>query len=202
MVKRIGVDHELACALWATHNCDARHLAVKIVDPARLTLAELDSWARDDRVQPVTNYVAYVAVERPDAHELARIWLADPPGPVRALGWKLVGSMALCDVATADAWFLARLATIEQTIHTAPNIERVPMNGAVIAIGCRNEALRALATAAAKRSGAVDVDHGDTSCETVEAAPRIDKCWAHSTAKGFASPAAHERARELIRTRC
>src|SRR2546422_323984 len=37
LYKRIGVDHELACALWDTGNFDARNLAYKIVDPQRLT---------------------------------------------------------------------------------------------------------------------------------------------------------------------
>ncbi len=33
LLKRIGVDHELALALWDTGNFDARNLAVKIADP-------------------------------------------------------------------------------------------------------------------------------------------------------------------------
>lgn len=202
LMKRIVVDHELARELWATANFDARNLAVKILEPARLSFAELDQWARDTDVQMVTGYVAHVAVERPDVHDFAASWLAEPPGHVRAMGWKLVGAMAMCDVATADDWFAAHLITIEQAIHTVLNVERGPMNSALIAIGCRNDALRVVATAAAKRIGGVEIDHGDTACETVEAAPRIDKSWAHSTSKGFASPAAHERSRESMRRRC
>jgi hypothetical protein len=76
------------------------------------------------------------------------------------------------------------------------------MNMAVIQIGCRNAALRKAATAAARRIGKVVVDHGDTACKTPDAAAYIDKAWAHSTSKGFASPAAHERSREPMRTRC
>ena len=46
LMKRIDVDHELALALWDTRNFDARNLAVKIVDPARMTSADLDRWGR------------------------------------------------------------------------------------------------------------------------------------------------------------
>ena len=56
--------------------------------------------------------------------------------------------------------------------------------------------------AAAKRIGKFEVDHGDTACKTPDSAQYIDKSWTHSTSKGFASPAAHERARESMRTRC
>ena len=45
MLKRIGVDHELALALWDTGNFDARNLAVKIADPSRMSSSDLDRWA-------------------------------------------------------------------------------------------------------------------------------------------------------------
>jgi hypothetical protein len=48
----------------------------------------------------------------------------------------------------------------------------------------------------------VTVDHGDTACKTPDAAEYIEKTWAHATAKGFESPAAQERSRESMRTRC
>jgi hypothetical protein len=76
------------------------------------------------------------------------------------------------------------------------------MNRALIAIGCRSPGLRKLADAAAKRIGKVEIDHGDTACKTPDAAEYIERTWAHSTAKGFPSPAAHERSREPMRTRC
>jgi hypothetical protein len=76
------------------------------------------------------------------------------------------------------------------------------MNSALIQIGCRSVALRKAALAAAKRIGKVEVDYGDTACETPDAAEKIEKAWAHSTSKGFTSPAEHERSRESMRTRC
>ena len=96
----------------------------------------------------------------------------------------------------------ATVGEIEKTIHTMPSAQRDSMNHAVIAIGCRDASLRKAAAAAARRIGKVEVDHGDTACKTPDAAQYIDKSWAHSTSKKFESPAAHERSRESMRTRC
>src|SRR6185295_2893194 len=116
--------------------------------------------------------------------------------------WSLVGAMAMRDEETPDAWFTERLAEIEKSIQASPNLEREAMLHALIAIGCRSTALRRSVTAAAKRIGKVEIDHGDTACKTPEAAPTLEKAWAHAASKGFESPAAQERTREPMRTRC
>ncbi len=202
LMKRIGVDHELGLALWETGNFDARNLAVKIVDPARMSPVDLDRWAAAPYAPMCAAYVAYVAVEGPHARAKADQWLASSSESLRCAAWRLVGAMAMCDQATPDAWFADRLSEIERSIHAAPNEQRDAMNQAVIAIGCRSAALRKSATAAAQRIGAVDVDHGDTACTTPDAAEHIDRAWARSAPKGFASPAAQERTRESMRRRC
>jgi 3-methyladenine DNA glycosylase AlkD len=202
LVKRIGVDHELALALWNTGNFDARNLAFKVADPAAISSTDLDRWASEPYARMFGGYVAYLAVEGPHARVKADKWLAAANETRRCTGWMLVGALAMCDEATPDAWFAARLAEIEGSIHSAPNAERYAMNQAVIAIGCRNASLRKAAEGAAKRIGRVEVDHGDTSCKTPDAAQTIAKSWEYSKSKGFASPAAQERSREPMRTRC
>jgi hypothetical protein len=57
------------------------------------------------------------------------------------------------------------------------------MNQAVIGIGVRNDALRRLAVAAAKRIGKVEVDHGETGCKTPDAAAYIEKTVAYRKQK-------------------
>jgi 3-methyladenine DNA glycosylase AlkD len=200
--KKIRVDHDLALRLWDTGNFDARNLAFKVVDPARMTPADLDRWARETPVRMVSGYVSMVAAEGPHGLSTAERWLASREEGLRCAGWGLVGQLALRDEAIPDAWFSARLAEVRDTVHDAPNAERYAMNGALISIGLRGAALRKSALAAAKRIGPVEVDHGDTSCKTPDAAASIEKAWAWSTSKGFASPAAHERTRESGRTRC
>ncbi len=203
LTKRIKIDHELALALWDTGNLDARNLAVKIVEPARLTSAELDRWARDGSARHVSGgYAAMLAAETPHGIAKADKWLGSKDTRLRVAGWTLLAQLAQRDEATPDAFFATRLAEIERTIHAAPSPEREVMNLAVISIGLRSAGLRKTALVTAKRIGKVDVDHGDTACQTSDAAESIHETWAHSTAKGFDSPAAHERSRERPRRPC
>ena len=203
LTKRIDVDHPLACSLWETGNLDARNLAVKIVDPGQLTSADLDRWAHAESVRQVCGgYCAMLAAETPFGAVKAVQWLAAADVAARVAGWTLLAQLALRDEAATDAEFLARLGQIERTIHAAPNPEREVMNLAIISLGCRSPTLRDAAVAAAQRIGNVKIDHGDTACKTPAAAEYIRKTWAHSTAKGFATPAAHERTRDWPRRRC
>ena len=203
LLKRIGVDHALALALWDTGNYDARNLALKVADPATMTSAELDRWARESSMASMCgSYVAVIAEEGPFGVAKASEWSDSTHSGERATGWMLIGCLASRNTTLPDVWFEKRLGVIERTIHAAPNMEREAMNRTVIVIGCRNAALRTAALSAAKRIGPVDIDHGDTSCETPDAAGHIAKAWAHSTSKGFASPAAHERTRKSLRLRC
>lgn len=202
MMKRIGVDQELALALWDTGNFDACNLAVKIADPARMSPKDLDRWAKAPIVRMCSGYLANLAAEGPHGRSRSEAWLAAKDEPRRCAGWSLVGAMAMRDEDTPDAWFAQRLAEIEKAIQGSSNIVRETMLHALIAIGCRSAALRKAVTAAAKRIGKIEIDHGDTACKTPEPAATLEKTWAHAAAKGFESPAAQERKRESMRTRC
>jgi 3-methyladenine DNA glycosylase AlkD len=202
LFKRIGVDHELALALWNTGNFDARNLAVKIADPAQMSPSDLDRWAKAPSVLGCGAYVAHLAAEGPHARSRSDAWLAAPDETRRCAGWSLVGAMAMRDENTPDAWFAQRLKEIEKSIQASPNAQRAAMLHALIAIGLHSAALRKSVTAAAKRIGKVQIDHGDTACKTPEVVPTLEKTWAYATSKGFESPAAQERTRESMRTRC
>jgi 3-methyladenine DNA glycosylase AlkD len=202
LAKKIGVDHDLALRLWDTGNFDARNLAFKIADPARMTAADLDRWATDTEVRMCSGYVSMLAAEGPDGLSTAKRWLSSKSEHHRCAGWGVVSQLAARDEDAPDAWFSERLAQIEKTIHAAPNGERYAMNNAVIAISGRTPALKKTALAASKRIGKVQVDHGDTDCKTPDAASYVEKAWAYAKSKGFESPSAQERRREPPRTRC
>jgi 3-methyladenine DNA glycosylase AlkD len=202
MTKRIGVDQDLALALWDTGNFDARNLAMKIADPARISVEDLDRWAREIPSRMSCLYVCMIAQEGPRGLSTATRWLASADDRVRGVGWGLVGQLAGRDEATPETWFAERLSEIERTIRTAPNDVRYAMNNALIQIGGRSSALKKAALAAAKRIGRVEVDHGDTECKTPEAVPYIEKMWAFSKSKGYESPTAQERDRKPPRNRC
>ncbi len=202
LMKRIGVDHELARGLWKTGNHDAMWLAYKIADPQALSADDLDRWAKADQISWGAMLIAALASEGPHGRKKVREWLASPDVRLRATAWTLVASLASNDADEKDAWFAERLAEIERSIHSASNSEKGPMNSAVIAIGGRSPALRKAALVASRRIGPVAVDRGDTDCKTPDAAAYIEKTWSWADAKGFPSPAAQERERESMRTRC
>ena len=200
--KRIGIDHDLACALWETGNSDARTLAIRVADPERMSPADLDRWLSSVRYPFLVGAVAQLAGDGPHAEKKARQWLRKGDERQGQAAWALVAHVALRNEALPDDWFGERLADIEAQVHDAPNRQREAMNQALIAIGCRSPSLRRAAAATARRIGKVEVDHGETGCKTPDAAAYIEKAWEHARSKGFPSPAAQERSRESIRTRC
>src|SRR5262245_419242 len=93
--KRIGVDHELATALWDTENYDARNLAAKIADPARMSADELDRWVRGtETTRPCASYVAMLAAEGPHAAAKSEQWIGAAASTERGAGWSLLGQVA------------------------------------------------------------------------------------------------------------
>ena len=93
------------------------------------------------------------------------------------MGWDVLVTLALRDGTLPDSYFEPYLQEIERDTHNRKNCVRHAMNGALIAIGTRNEALRRRAEAVATEIGKVRVDHGEGP-KTPDAAPYIDKTWA------------------------
>src|SRR5215510_1093986 len=46
LARQLGKDHALALALWKTGVYEARMLSAYVGDPAKVTAAQMDSWAR------------------------------------------------------------------------------------------------------------------------------------------------------------
>lgn len=201
LMKKIDVDHALALELWATGNVDARNLAMKIVDPARITPAELNRWAVENPMRMCSLYIATLAAESTHSRTKLKEWLNSSDERLRASGWTLLGRLSDLDESFPEDELLRGIAVIEESIHSAPNAVKSDMNRALITIGGRSPALRKAVLAAAKRIGEVTVDHGDTACKTADVAETVEKMWARSGAK-FASPAAHERSMKSMRRRC
>jgi 3-methyladenine DNA glycosylase AlkD len=182
--KRLKVDHALARALWQTGNHDARVLATMVADPAQMIEAELDAWIDGVDCHALATAVATdVASRMPGAKERLERWIESDAEWRGRAGWHLAAWLAMHDPSLPDASCERLLETIEARIHTSKNRVRDAMNDALIAIGGRTPALRERATAAARRIGKVEVDHGETGCKTPDAASYIDKIWARRQAR-------------------
>jgi hypothetical protein len=68
---------------------------------------------------------------------------------------------------------------IEKEIHAGKNRVKYAMNNALIAIGVSSSKLQKKAIEAAKRIGRVEVDHGETNCQTPDAVAYIQKMLEH-----------------------
>ena len=175
--KQIGKDHALAQALWKTGNGDARVFATMIADPAAATSKELDAWMKAVGFRCVVDLFAGYVFETPLARKKMDAWMKGRTDSEGQAGWTLLARFAMSAATEPDSYFEERLRFIEANIAAAKNSMRHAMNSAVIAIGLRNPALRKQATAAARRIGKVEVDHGDTACQTPDAAAYIDRGW-------------------------
>ena len=177
--KQIKTNHELAKALWATKNADARNLAVKIADPAQFTEKELDAMVKDQNWYGSCDMLSGLIGKTKFAQKKAEEWIDSKSEWISRTGWNLIGGLAFEPKSDfSDAYFEKHLKRIEKEIHSEKNYTRHAMNMTVICIGARNEKLRKLAEAAAKRIGKVDVDHGETDCKTPDVIPYIAKIWA------------------------
>jgi 3-methyladenine DNA glycosylase AlkD len=181
--KKIKTDHALALKLWASGNHDARILALMIADPQQSDSDTLDAWAHD-----LTNYVlsdalsSYV-VTTPLAREKAEQWIKADNEWIEATGWNVLAGLATTDKSLPDSYFEHDLDLIARDLHTSKNRVRHSMNGAVISIGIRSDALEQKAIDVAQRIGKVKVDHGETGCKTPDAIAYIQKVKARRKEK-------------------
>ena len=180
--KRIKTDHVLALELWKSGNDDARTLAIMIADPAQMTDRVLNDWARGLNGFVVSTFPGLVG-RTPLARKKMEDWIDSSSAWTSCAGWALLAHLALNDAGLPDSFFTARLRVIEREIHQRPNWARDAMNSALIAIGVRNPALTEVALKVAKAIGKVEVDHGETSCKTADAAAYIQKNLAHRQRK-------------------
>jgi 3-methyladenine DNA glycosylase AlkD len=150
-------------------------LATLVADPETMTDKQIDQWAKVLDNYPVTEMFAQFVAKSPLARKKAEKWNKSKDEFMGQAGWGLIARLAIGDAELPDEYFEGYLPLIEADIHKRKNRVRHEMNGALIAIGCRNAQLEKQALAVAAKIGKVVVDHGETSCKTPDAAEYIRK---------------------------
>jgi 3-methyladenine DNA glycosylase AlkD len=184
--KHLG-DHALAQKLWKSGVHEARILATQIADPLKTNQKEIDGWLKDLDGYPLTDAFAVFVARTRFAEPSMKAWMKSTEEWTASAGWRLLGAAAQPTEAANDrddAFFEPFLQTIQERIHWEPNRVRHTMNSALIAIGARGGALEKKALQAAKAIGVVHVDHGETDCETPDAASYIARIKARAAKKG------------------
>ena len=173
--KAIRIDHALAEQLWKTGIHDAQILATMIADPAQVSVRALSSWAESVDDPLLSGAVGVFASKATCAVDCFEQWRRSDNDWLSATAWTVLAGVAAENSLLPNAIFEKQLRAIEQGIHKARNRTKYAMNSALIAIGTRNPVLEKQALKGADRIGKVDVDHGDTSCKTPDAAAYIQK---------------------------
>jgi 3-methyladenine DNA glycosylase AlkD len=184
LARQARRDQALAEGLWATGNYDCRILACKVADPAAVDDGKLDAWLAEIDVYVLVDiFTGSLAALVPGVRDRADRWSASDRDWTADAGWNLYAHLALHDSGLDDAYFTRLLERIERDLASSGNRTRHAMNGCLIAIGGRNQDLRAAAEGAAARIGTVKVDHGATGCTTPAAIPYIARIWDRRAAK-------------------
>jgi 3-methyladenine DNA glycosylase AlkD len=149
---RLGTDHGLARALWATGNHEARLLACFVDDPAQVTVRQLESWARDLDSWDVCDQAATSLFDRtPHAWTMAVEWAGREETWVKRAGFAMMAGLAVHDRAAADRGFLRLFPVIARGAADDRNFVKKAVSWALRNVGKRNAALNAAAIRCARR---------------------------------------------------
>jgi 3-methyladenine DNA glycosylase AlkD len=190
LAKQAGTDQDLAVALWATGNHDARVLASMVCDPTAFSSRELDAMARDLDSYVLADAFSNIVIRSGHPLKKYEAWKNRKSEHVSAAAWNILASQALHDDTLSDAFCTEQIDLIAREIHQRPNRTRHSMNQALISLGVRNPKLEKKARTAAKKIGKVEVDHGQTSCETPDAAAYMTKTLEYRKKKAAKKKAA------------
>jgi hypothetical protein len=176
--KKLQGEQALALQLYATGNADAQYLAGMITDGAKMTAAQLDTWAKTANWNMISSFtVAWVASEHADGFAIAAKWIDSKQEAVAVAGWKTLGALAATvpDDQLPAKKFSALLDRVAKTISAAPDDVRLAMNQFIIAVGTYVAPLGEQAIATARKIGQVEADMGDTACKIPDAEAYILK---------------------------
>jgi 3-methyladenine DNA glycosylase AlkD len=150
--KKLGLDHELAEALWETGIYEARLLVAYVADPAELTVAQMEKWCRDFDNWGVTDTLCFALfVDSPLAWGRVRPWVRRKAEFEKRAGFVMIACLARPKRPGEDALFLECLQMIEDASTDERNFVKKGVNWALRGIGRRNKALNAASVALSRR---------------------------------------------------
>jgi len=144
VAKKVGRDHELALALWETGWYEARMLCAYVDDPARVTAAQMDRWARDFDNWGITDTLCFALFDRtPHAWKKVGPWSRRQDEFVKRAGFALLASLGVHDKQSGDEPFRRSLKLIERGAFDERNFVKKGVSWALRVVGRRSLALHA-----------------------------------------------------------
>lgn len=155
LARQLGRDHDLALALWDTGWYEARLLSAFVAEPARVTPAQMDRWAKSFENWADCDTACFHLFDKtPHAWRKIEQWAGRKEEFVKRAAFALLASVALHDKQAADDPFLRGLELIEREATDDRNFVKKAVNWALRGIGRRNPQLNKAATAVARRLAA------------------------------------------------
>ena len=155
--KTLGRDHALALALWKSGWYEARMLAAFVDEPARVTPAQMDAWARDFDNWAVCDHNCFHLFDKtPHAYGKVTKWARSREEFVKRAAFALVASLALHDKKADDLKFVTFLALIERAATDERNFVKKGVSWALRGIGHRGPKMKAAALDLARELAASD----------------------------------------------
>lgn len=157
LAKRIGKDHSLALALWRTGVYDARHLAVLVDEPGRVTEAQMERWAKDFDNWAICDGACLHLFDRTRfAYGKAVEWASREEEYVKRAGFALMAVLAVHDKEAPDSVFLSWLPILLRESTDERAYVKKAVNWALRQIGKRNLRLNKAAIATGVRISRLD----------------------------------------------
>jgi 3-methyladenine DNA glycosylase AlkD len=152
IAKETGTDHRLALALWRTDVHEARILASMVDDSRRVSVRQMDAWARAFDSWDVCDQVCGNLFDRTQ-HALDRIpvWAARTQTFVRRAAFATIAGVTVHRADVSDDDLRSFFPSIEAAADDDRNYVRKAVSWALRQIGKRNPALNADAIAVADR---------------------------------------------------
>ncbi len=155
LAREIGPNHRLAIALWNSGWYEARLLAALIGEAERVTVREMNAWARGFENWGDCDTVCFKLWDQsPHAWSRATAWAASKAELVRRGGFVLMACLALHDRGTPDRPFLAFLRLLERGADDDRHLVAKAITWALRSIGGRDRQLHEATTAVARRLAA------------------------------------------------
>lgn len=145
--RKCGRDHKLALDLWKTGWYEARMLCAFVGDPAKVTPAQMDRWAKDFDSWAICDSTTFHLFDKtPHAWGRVNAWATRKEEFVKRGSFALLAALALHDRTTPDAPFRRSLKLIERAAADERNFVKKGVSWALRSIGSRSPALNADAT--------------------------------------------------------